>query len=108
MTAWALSLLVAGCASRADEGRYAWADGWRRAEVTAIMPSPEKVTQVAANCRRSGPWTPIQRFATVRHLWDHHPVWRTVPIATDASWKVGDLVYVNVEDCEAPLQARAQ
>lgn len=68
----------------------------------------ELVAKVAANCQRSGPWTPTQRFVTVRHMWDHHPVWRTVPIATDAPWKVGDLVYVNVEDCEAPLRAWTQ
>jgi len=37
----------------------------------------------------------------------NRPKWTTVAIPEKSVAKVGDMVYVNVRDCHAPLESRA-
>lgn len=103
------SLLVAGCASSIYEGRYAWGDGWRQGKVTAVGEGPVFAKELAKNCKvDSERPSASQRYATIRYTRMSRSSWRIVPVATDAHWKVDDLLYVNVLDCKVVLQARTQ
>lgn len=104
----AMISLAAGCTAVSFEGRYALADGWRKGRVLETENGPKLATKLADDCRdataRTG--TP-SRYATIRYNGLDHFRLRTVPVPSDADWKKGDLVYLNVLDCKAPLRRRA-
>lgn len=94
---------LAGCASSVYEGRYAWGDGWREGEITAV----EAVGEVKKECMGAVSSSAEQRFVTIRYIRMGRNAWRTVPIPAEAPWKIGDLLYINVVDCKVGLQSRA-
>ncbi len=112
------ALLVAaglvGCAA-VSEPRYALKDGWRAARIDTTGPASHLRQVTTEDCRSSA--TPTQRatdrFAVVSY-WSvvasrRYPSgWfpRIVPLESSSTLNVGDAVYVNILDCEAPVVAR--
>ena len=117
MLASIVSLVISGCASSVYQGKYAWDDGWRQGKVTAVGTGVPFAEKVGGNCTKEGAFLPQQRYATIRYTMGSRGSWRkvpiasneisrTVPIASDSHWKVNDLLYINISDCKADLQAR--
>lgn len=103
-----------GCAA-VSEPRYALKDGWRAARIDQRGPASSLQQFTSEDCRSGG--TPMQRatdrFALVSY-WSIVPSrrypsgWfpRIVPLEPTSTLTVGDAVYVNILDCEAPVVAR--
>lgn len=98
-----LSVLVtiAGCASSVYEGKYAWEDGWREAEVVRIAPASELGGRHTNDCRYGHSPAPAQRYAVVSFRTVSKRSRAVVPIAADSRLAAGDLVYANVRECAA-------
>ncbi|MCB1930750.1 MAG: hypothetical protein KDH17_22325 [Rhodocyclaceae bacterium] len=104
----AMLSLVAGCAAVSFDGRYAVADGWRKGRVQETEGESRLAAKVADDCRKAtdrAEASPI--YATIRFEGSDHFRLRTVPLPVGEDWKKGDLVYLNVLDCKAPLHRRA-
>jgi len=110
ITVLLLSLMATGCASGiVYEGGYAFSDGWRPGRVTAVGEGAVFTENLHENCKAENQQpSAIQRYVTLRYTRAGHLARRSFPIAKDASWKVDDLVYVNVMDCKASLQVRTK
>jgi len=102
-------LLLTGCAGIVYEGRYAFSDGWRPGRVTAVGEGPMFTENLHESCKieKHQP-SDSQRYVTISYSRGSHLAQRSLPVAKDASWKKDDLLYLNVLDCEAPLQTRAK
>ncbi len=101
------ALFLTGCASTVYEGKYAWSDGWRKAAVVAVQTVTEMERPLFYTCVRSA--TPEQlasaRFAIVKYRQVSRTQWRAVPLQAADKVSSGDVVYVKVDDCTAPIAA---
>lgn len=100
------SLALSGCASvGSDNGKYAWSEGWREAQVIAVQTAAEMDRPRFYNCVREA--TPEQltttRFAIVKYRQMARSQRRAVPLRADERVAVGDAVYVKLGDCTTPL-----
>lgn len=101
----ALAGLAAGCATQVYEGRLPWNDGWRMATVVAIGTGAEIAKKLADNCRSAFALAPPNvQYVTVSYRNGGRRLRRTVPGMGISPVGVGDRVYVNVSDCEKPLE----
>lgn len=109
-----MAVSLIGCAT-VNESRYPMKDGWRAARIDEIGSAADLRQITSEDCRTVA--SPTQReanrFATVSY-------WRTVasrrypsgwfprvvPVAEASTLRAGDLVYVNILDCAAPVIAR--
>lgn len=99
---------LVGCANNIYEGRYAWDDGWREGTVAAIGVGAELAAEATKNCPSTDGMTQASgRYATIQYKKMGRSAWRTLPIPTESLWKTGDLLYINVQNCENPLQPRS-
>lgn len=110
LAAGALCILaLAGCASAPYEGKYAWSDGWRKAEVVRVQTAAEMERPRFHACVRNA--SPEQlataRFAVVKYREIPRTQQYAVPLQPDAKVAVGDAVYVKAGDCKTPLVERA-
>lgn len=98
--------LLTGCTT-VYEGRYDFRDGWRSAEVIEVGTAGSLTRKPAAGCLQGGS-APLadSRYAVVRYRNLHRQAFRVVPIPEGRDVKAGDLVYVNANDCHAPLPPR--
>ena len=98
---------LSGCASVADDGKYAWSEGWRKAEVVAVQSAAEMERPRYYNCVREA--SPEQlattRFAVVKYRQMSRTQRRAVPLGGDDRVAVGDSVYVKLGDCSTPLDS---
>jgi outer membrane murein-binding lipoprotein Lpp len=99
--------LIAGCANPIYDGRLAWEDGWREGTVTAVGEGSAFAEKLSSNCKNvNASALQSARYATITHKPVTGRVWLTVPITSDASVKINDLVYVNVRDCSKRVERR--
>jgi hypothetical protein len=110
LAAGALCMLaLAGCASTTYEGKYAWSDGWRKAQVVSVQTAAEMERPRFYTCVRNA--SPGQlasvRFAVVKYRQIRRTHQYAVPLQPDARVAAGDAVYVKAGDCKAPLVERA-
>lgn len=98
--------LLTGCTT-VYEGRYDFHDGWRAAEVIDVGTSASLTRKPTDDCLKSGSAQAAgSRYAVVRYRGLRRPALRVVPVPEDRDVKAGDLVYLKVNDCSAPLPAR--
>lgn len=98
---------LAGCTT-VYEGKYDMRAGWHTATIRSIGHSSEFNDPVFRDCREQmdGEAKARGRFALVTYTWSRSHRSRIVPISPDSPLKAGDPVYVNLQDCGAPLQLR--
>lgn len=102
----AACLLLPACAT-VYEGKCAWSDGWRAAEVVQVATPAEMERPHFYECVRkaAAPSTVTSRFVVVKYRQAPRTQWRAVPLQAGQSFAPGDLVYVRASDCETPLVA---
>ena len=110
LAAGALCILaLAGCATAPYEGKYAWSEGWRKAEVVNVQTAAEMARPRFYTCVRSA--SPEQlataRFAVVKYREIPRTQQYAVLLQPDAKMAAGDAVYVKADDCKTPLVQRA-
>lgn len=99
---------LAGCASPTVlEGKYSEADGWRKGTVVEIGLATSLKRPSFYDCRAEASDaegdTP---YVMVAFLRNGHPYARAAKLPADAQLQVGDKVYVNFKDCNAPIPKR--
>jgi hypothetical protein len=101
------ALIAAGCASGALEDN-SFQQGWRRATVLELAPAQATLaSHVQADCRKewpAGAWP--SQVAAVSYSWGGSANLRTlrsVAVPEGVTLKVGDVVRVQVRDCQAAL-----
>lgn len=105
----AISLVaLAGCASSLYEGKYEWSEGWRKGEVIKVQTAAEMERPRFYECVRNA--SPQQlatgTFAVVKYKRMSRTQRRAVPLQPGEKVRVGDAVYVKVDDCTTQLVAR--
>lgn len=108
----ALPLLCAGANTFACttpfEGRYDFYDAWRKGKVVEVGVAQGLGRSSQQDCRKDGQTRPADtRYAYVQYRSISLLTSHIVPLAADASLKPSDLVYVKVNDCNAPVPLRA-
>lgn len=107
-----LSIVIAasavGCSTRsADESRYDYAAGWRSGKVTEVGETVTASRSSSLDCRDGDTvFRKDTKYARIEYHRHTALYVRVAPIPHDSALSVGDLVYVNVEDCSAPVPLR--
>ena len=90
------------------EGRYDFYDAWRKGKVIEVGTAQSLGRSSPRDCRKDAtPRAADTRYAYVQYRGISRPTSRIVPIGADSNLKAGDLVYVKVDDCNAPVPLRA-
>jgi len=100
---------VGGCASNvAYEGKYAPSEGWRKGTVVQKGPA-SSITKFSFRDCRGAPADVVSgsEYAAVRFLRNGRIHHRIARLSADTQLQVGDKVYVNIEDCDAPVPKRS-
>lgn len=101
---------LAGCASSPAvfEGKYAQRDGWRKGTVVEIGPAKSLKRRSFYDCRtEASGMEGDDRYVMVAFLRNGHPYARVAKLPADPQLQVGDKVYVNFRDCNAPIPKRS-
>lgn len=106
---------LAGCQT-IYEGKYDYAQGWRRATVANLQISDEVTRRAYTDCRdRVDPQARTSSGFIVVSFPEKQPHPRLagtltrrviVPVPPESGFKAGDPVYLNLRDCSAPLVVR--
>lgn len=102
-----VAALAATGGAFASEEKYDWQHGWREATVDKVEDA-ELRGRYFSDCRDK---TQTGRVASGRFVvltYEHmgRTRHRVVPLRKGETYRLGDLVYVNVKSCKAPLVAR--
>lgn len=90
------------------EGRYDFYDAWRKGKVIEVGTAQGLGRSSPRDCRKDAtPRAADTRYAYVQYRGVSRPTSRIVPLGADSNLKAGDLVYVKVDDCNAPVPLRA-
>lgn len=102
--------LVSGCATALYEGRHSFADGWREAQVTAIVRGDELDRPQFYRCARNLSPDEISagRFVVLSYSHIGKTKRTLVPAQGNEEHVPGARVLVNLERCDAPLVARRE
>lgn len=100
---------LTGCASPTVlEGKYSEADGWRKGTIVEIGPAKSLKRPSFYDCRTEASYKDdSELYALVALLTNGHPHARAAKLPADAQLQVGDKVYVNFKDCNAPIPKRS-
>lgn len=103
----AILLATAGCSTVYDD-RYDFKDGWREGEVLEIGSASAIRSPQFSDCRAEAKPEQIAKGKFVLVAFNHmrHVQRRVAPVPTGSDLKRGEMVYVNVNDCDAPLALR--
>jgi hypothetical protein len=96
-----VAALMAGACTTPYEGRHDFYSGWRKVQITQVAPPAVSVQSTPLRCRatESGRGPPEVPWATVRYGLGGHIRHATVPASLHQTLAVGDMVYVNVNEC---------
>lgn len=108
-TAVLAGVAVAGCASTVYEGKYDWAEGWRKAKVVKVQTPAEMLRPGFYTCVRnlSSEQRTTQRFALVEYRRVSRTFRHAALVRQGDQVAEGDTVYVDVDDCARPLATAA-
>lgn len=99
---------LGGCASPAVfEGKYAQDDGWRKGTVVEIGPANSLKRPSFYDCRtETSDAEGDKPYVMIAFLRNGHPYARAAKLPAASQLQIGDKVYVNIRDCNAPIQKR--
>ena len=105
-----VAALAAAACTFASEGKYDWHQGWHEATVVKTGSASELDGRYFSDCRylaesgqlASGQFVVLsyEQMGRTRH--------RLVPLHAGEAYRPGDLVYMNVNSCNTPLETRAR
>ncbi len=96
--------LLSGCALQlVYEDKYDAEKGWRRGFIYELGTGQVLADKLPPECKQLPGVSSTERFATIQYRQMNSPKWRTVVIPADASLKVDDIVYFNVNSCKTPV-----
>ena len=99
--------ILGGCAGAGYDPSHSWDEGWRKGTVVEMGEGAALAEKVAAKCKQpSSATSSTTRYATIKYRRDRRNAWRTVPVSEDFALKVGDPVFINASDCNAPIELR--
>lgn len=100
-------LALSGCATTPYEGKYAWSEGWRKAEAVAVQTAGEMRRPSFHTCVRNASPEQISttKFAIVKYRQVSRTHTRAVPLQPADQVAPGQAVYVKVDDCTTPIAA---
>jgi hypothetical protein len=102
-----LAGFMTGCASSGYDPSHPWEEGWRKGAIVEMGEGIAFANKVTEKCRQPFPATSSKaRYATIKYRRDRRNAWRTVPVSEDFALKVGDPVFINAGDCNAPIDLR--
>lgn len=100
-------LLLAGCGT-VYEGKYAFGEGWRKAEVVRIGAASQISRPDFFECIRKA--SPEQRangqFAILEYMNMGAMKRRALPLAPEQQLQVGAKVYANMDRCDGRIERR--
>ena len=104
--ALAALLLLSGCAThKTHDPTHSFSDGWRKGKVLDIGTEQGLPRVPYRDCRDDGTARPPQtRYAHVEYRRTHLREWRVVPLPEHHGLRPGDVVYVQINDCSAPVE----
>jgi hypothetical protein len=102
-------LALSGCVSAPYEGKYAWSEGWRKAEVVAIQTAAEMERPRFYTCVRRTPAEQLTttKFAVVKYRQMSLTQRHAVPLRAGDKVAAGEKVFVKVDGCSTPLVHQA-
>lgn len=92
---------LAGCASPRYEDKYAWSEGWRKAEVVSVQTAAELERPRFYTCVRNAgaEQSATTSFAVVKYRQFSRTQRWAVPVEPGHALAAGQAVYVKVDDC---------
>jgi hypothetical protein len=98
------ALAATGCAF-SYEGKYDWHQGWREARVVKTGNKAALGGRHFSDCRYRAGSEPVASGQFVVLSYEHmsRTRRRVVPLHGGEAYRPGDLVYINVTSCDAPL-----
>ena len=105
LTAGLICCVIAGCGSLYPENRP-WSEGWRLARIIEIDRKPDFSQQPSRDCRShfADPDKTELHFALVEHRIARNRGQWIVLLDPNDSFREGDYVYVNLNDCSKPAE----
>lgn len=105
LSAGLLCCMIAGCGTLHPED-LPWNAGWRRAQIIEIDRKPDFSQQPEIDCRNyfAEPENNALHFALVKHRFTRHQGQLIVSLDPRDSFREGEYVYVNLNDCSKPAQ----
>ena len=102
-----VGVLLCACAT-VYEGKYSSDAGWRKGRIESIGLAPSLGKIGKSDCRQgaSDKTLESQTYASVFYLVPRQPRERIVPVPPDSAFKAGDLVYVNIDQCDMAVVRR--
>ena len=96
---------LAGCASPPYQGKYAWSEGWRKAEVVAVQTVADMERPRFYTCVRSmsAEQLATTKFALVKYQEMSRTQRHAVPLSIGDALAPGDGVYIQANDCHTPV-----
>ena len=100
-----LLLVLSGCAShKTHDAAHPFSAGWRKGKVVAIDTEQGLPRAPFRDCRDDGSVrAPQTRYARLEYRGTQLREWRIVPLLESQSLRPGDTVYVQINDCNAPV-----
>lgn len=104
----AAALALSGCASlTSHDDSYPFSEGWRKGKVLEVGSEQGLRRAKLRDCRDDGTSRPPgTRYAYVEYRRTHLRQWQVVPMAANQHLQPGDLVYLQIADCSAPVAAQ--
>lgn len=101
----ALLLVLSGCTThKTHDLVHPFGDGWRKGKVLSIGSGQDLPRTRFRDCRDDGSIrSPQTRYAHVEYRRTHLREWRVVPLPERHDLRPGDMVYVHIDDCNAPV-----
>lgn len=98
-------LVLGGCATRkTHDPAHPFGDGWRKGKVLAIGTEQGLPRTRFRDCRDDGSTrSPQTHYARVEYRGTHLHDWRVVPLPENHGLRPGEMVYVQITDCNAPV-----
>lgn len=101
-----LLLVLGGCAThKTHDPAHPFSDGWRKGKVLTIGSEQSLPRTPYRDCRDDGTTRPPQtHYAHVEYRRTQLREWRVVPLPASHGLRPGDVVYVQINNCNAPVE----
>ncbi|MBY0468348.1 MAG: hypothetical protein K2Q07_05165 [Burkholderiaceae bacterium] len=101
----AATLALSGCSTPvSNDTSHLFKSGWRKGKVLETGTGHSLRRAKLRDCRDDGNVRPPEtRYAYVEYRRTHLRQWQVVPMAAGQMVQPGDVVYVKVDGCDAPI-----
>ncbi len=111
---WGRALLLLGMSvgtaacTTPYEGRYDFYNAWRKGKVVEVGTAQSLSRSSPRDCRKDATSRASDtRYAYIQYRGISRLTSSIVPLGADSTLKAGDLFYMKIDDCNAPVALRA-